>query len=77
MLLSPVTSAGVERANSSLKFVKNDHRSTMTEDHLNALSLLFVRKDNSLDLDEIIDLGVYAQCEPHRMLFSNPLASDN
>ncbi|KAI8497660.1 hypothetical protein Bbelb_243120 [Branchiostoma belcheri] len=40
LLLTPVTSAGVERANSALSFVKNAYRSTMGEDRLNVLLLL-------------------------------------
>ena len=42
MLLCPVTSAGVERANSSLRYIKNVYRSTMTEDRLNALILYYL-----------------------------------
>lgn len=74
LLLSPVTSAGVERANSSLKFVKSVHRSTMTEGRLNALLLLFVHRDIPLDLDKIVD--AYAAKHPRRMLFINPLSRD-
>ena len=41
-LLAPVSSATVERANSALKFVKSDRRSTMGEERLNALLLSFI-----------------------------------
>ena len=41
LLLCPVTSAGVKRANSSLGYIKNVYWSTMKEDRLNALILLF------------------------------------
>ena len=37
LLVTPVTTASVERANSALGFVKSDHRSTMSEGRLNAL----------------------------------------
>ena len=65
MLLCPVTSAGVERANSSLRYIKNVYRSTMTEDRLNAL--LFIHRDITLDYDAIVDM--YGNRHPHRMLF--------
>ena len=70
MLLCPVTSAGVERANSSLRYIKNVYRSTMTEDRLNAL--LFIHRDIKLDYDAIVDM--YGNRHPHRMLFVNPLS---
>ena len=44
LLVLPVTAATVERGNSSLGYVKSDLRSTMREDRLNALMLLFVHK---------------------------------
>lgn len=50
----PVTSANVERANSSLKFIKSDRRATMTDDRLNALLLLFVHRNIQIDYDEIV-----------------------
>ena len=58
--VTPVTSATVERSNSSLHFVKSDFRGTMREDRLNALLLLFIDKDIALDYDAIID--DYAKC---------------
>ena len=39
LLLTSVSASGVERANSSLKFIKNASRSTMGEDRFNALIL--------------------------------------
>ena len=69
MLLCPVTSAGVERANSSLRYIKNVYRSTMTED---TIILLFIHKDIKLDYDAIVDM--YGNRHPHRMLFVNPLS---
>ena len=50
-----VTSAGVERAYSTLKLVKTVTRSTMHQDRLNALVLLHVHKDIKLDIKAIID----------------------
>ena len=71
LLLTSVTSAGVERANSALKFVKNAFRSTMGEDRFNALVLMYVHKDIELDLDKIID--IFARRHPRRMILFNPL----
>ena len=73
LLVTAVTSAGVERSNSSLRFVKNVYRSTMGEDRLNALLLVFVHRDILLDYNKVIDL--YASRHPRRMLFINPLSS--
>ena len=72
LLLCPVTSAGVERANTSLRYTKNVYRSTMLEERLNALILLFVHRDIHLDYDKIINM--YATKHPTRMLFVNALA---
>jgi len=67
----PVTSATVECSNLSLCFVKCGFRSTMREDHLNAL-LLFIRKDIALNYDAITD--DYAKRNQRRMTFIvNPL----
>ena len=43
-MLIPATAATAERVHSLLKFVKNDLRSTMSEDHMNALMLLYIQK---------------------------------
>ena len=72
LMLTPVTSAGVERANSALRYIKNVYRSTMKEDRLNALILLYVHRDIQLDYDRIMD--IYSTQHPHRMLFINPLS---
>jgi hypothetical protein len=42
LLLLPVTSASVERSNSALGFVKTSRRSTMKEDRLNSLLMVFL-----------------------------------
>ena len=72
LLLCPVTSAGVERANTSLRYIKNVYRSTMFEERLNALILLYVHRDIHPDYDKIINM--YATKHPIRMLFVNALA---
>ena len=56
LLVTPVTTASVERANSALGFAKSDHRSTstMSEGRLNALLHLYVHKDIQLDFEEVV-----------------------
>ena len=48
LMITQVTSASVDRSNSALEIVKSVLRSTMKEDRLNALLLLFVHKDIKL-----------------------------
>ena len=71
ILTTPVTSASVERANSPLRYVKTDFRSTMSEKRFNALLLLYVHSDIKLDYIKIIDM--YAMRYPRRMVLKNPL----
>ncbi|XP_071821470.1 52 kDa repressor of the inhibitor of the protein kinase-like [Apostichopus japonicus] len=71
LLLLPVTSAEVERVHSAFKIVKKKLRSTMLEDRLNALILLYFHKDIALDYDEIIN--IYSRKHPRRMTFLNPM----
>ena len=71
LLVTPVTAASVERANSTLDFIKSDRRSTMTEQRLNALLVLFVHKDIPVDFDKVITL--YANKHARRMLLAQPL----
>ena len=67
LLVTPVTTASVERANSALGFVKSDHRSTMSEGRLNALLRLYVHKDIHLsDFEEVVT--AYGHKHPRRML---------
>ena len=56
LLLTSVTSAGVERGNSSLKYIKNDFRSRMSETRLNALLLFYEHKDIDINLNEVVDM---------------------
>lgn len=69
VLTFSATSASVERTNSALRFIKTSYRSTMCEERFNALILLFVHRDISLNYTKIIDL--YSQRHPRRMLFLN------
>lgn len=72
LMLTSVTSSSVERANSSLKFIKNPMRSTMHEDRLNALLLLYVHKDIAIDYNAVLD--TFVRRNPRKMLLRNPLA---
>ena len=72
LLLTSVTASGVERANSALKFVKTAFRSTMGEDRINALVLMYMQRDVKLNYDNIINM--YAQRHPRRMILFNPLS---
>jgi len=71
LLITPVTSATVERSNSSLRFVKNVYHSTMGEERLNALLLLFIHQDIPLNYDAAVD--EYAKRNQRRMTFIKPL----
>ena len=61
LLLTYVTSSGVESAKSLLKFIQNAFRSTMREDQFNALVLLYVPKAIELDIDRVVYLFVCSQ----------------
>ena len=73
LLIIPVTSAGVECANSAIKLVKMAMWSAMHWDRLNGLLLMYVHRDIEVNYDWAIDS--YAQKHPRRMLFLNPLLS--
>ena len=71
ILTITATDASVERANSALRFVKTDFRSTMSEDRFNALLLLFVHRNIRLDYKKFLDMS--AVHYPRRMVLKNPL----
>ena len=71
ILTTPATSASVERANSALRYVKTDFRSTMSEDRFNALLLLFVHRNIRLDYKKFLDMSAVRY--PRRMVLKNPL----
>ena len=66
LMLIPATAATVERA-FSLKCVKNDLRSTMSEDRVNVLMLLYIHKDYGQIIDD------FDRRSPIKMLLVNPL----
>ena len=67
LLLLPVTSSTVERANSALKFVKTCRRNRTENDRLNALLLLFVHSDllQKLNIDNAVSR--FAEMNPRQM----------
>ena len=71
LLTTSATNALVERPNFALHFIKTDYRNTMSEDHFNALVLLYVHWDIKLDYNRIIQ--IYANKYPRRLLLINPL----
>jgi len=68
-----VTSVVCKRSISTHRFIENDLRSTMTNDRLNGLSLMYVHRNvtNQLDLDRIVD--AFARMHPRWMKFVNIL----
>ena len=61
-------------ASSALKYVKTELKSTMGQNRLNSLILLYVHKDIALDYEAII--SAFASKRPRRMLLQNPLTTD-
>ena len=53
LVIIPVTSANVERANSGLKLIKTNLRNTMSQARLNALVLLFCHESVPLNIDAV------------------------
>ena len=72
----PVTSVTCERSISTLRFLKNELRSTMTNKRSNGLSLMFIHRDltKQLNVDHIID--EFAREHPRRMELANLLSED-
>ena len=75
LLMTPVTAATVERANSALKFVKSDGRSRMVEDRLNAVLVLFIHNDIDIDFDKVVD--IFAKRKSRRMHLLNPVGDES
>ena len=70
LLIIPVTTATVERANSAIKLIKTDLRSTMAQDRLNALVLML---DLSVNHERVIDS--FEKANPRRLLFLDSTAT--
>eukprot|EP00795_Rhopilema_esculentum_P016928 gene16928-biopygen6032 len=61
----PVTSCSCERSFSVLRRLKTYLRSTMAEERLNSLALLYVHRAVHIDRDKVID--IFARMHPRRM----------
>ena len=61
-----VTSAECERSVSRLRYLKTYLRSTMTEERLNGLALLYTHRDISCDAERVVE--EFAQRNLRRML---------
>ena len=70
----PVTTSECERTFSSLKCLKTYTRSTMKEERLSGLALIYIHKDMELDYKEIIN--IFARKYPRRLKLINILDSD-
>ena len=75
LLVIPVTTATVERGNSALDFIKTALRSTMGQERLNALAMLYVHRDIQLDYKLVIDK--FASRYPRRMLLVDPVSAED
>ena len=74
LMVVPVSTAATERSHSGLQIVKTKLQSTMGQQRLNALMLLYIHKDIQINYPNIID--IYANRYPRRMLLKNPLAEE-
>ena len=74
MIVVPVSTAATERSHSGLQIVKTKLQSTMGQQRLNALMLLYIQKDIQINYPKIIN--IYANRYLRRMLFKNPLAEE-
>ena len=67
----PVTSAECERSFSRLRLIKTYLRSTIGEERLNGLAMIFIHRDIKIDKEEVIDN--FARSNPRRMKLINIL----
>ena len=74
LMVVPVSTAATKRSHSGLQIVKTNLQSTMGQQRLTALMLLYIHKDIQINYPKIID--IYANRHPRRMLFKNPLAEE-
>ena len=72
LMIIPVSTAATECNHSCIQVVKIKDQSTMGQNRLNALMLLYIHQDIPLNYNKITNL--YANRYPRRMNFSNPLA---
>ena len=63
-----------KKANSALQHLRTDFRSMMSQERLNALSLVCIYRDIFLVYDKTID--IYASKYPRGMILINPLSEN-
>ena len=71
LMVVPVSTAATERSHSGLQIVKTKLQSTMGQQRLNALMILYIHKDIQINYPKIID--IYANGYPRRMLFKKSI----
>lgn len=71
MATLPVTSCECERSISMLKYIKSPLRSSMGQDRLNGLAMLFYHRDIQLTSEEVV--SEFSTRHPRRMLLTDPL----
>ena len=70
MATLPVTSCECERSISMLKLLKTPLRSTMGQDRLNGLAMLFYNRHVDITAEEVVE--EFTHRHPRRMLLANP-----
>ena len=71
MCTLPVTSCSSERSFSALKQIKTSLRSSMGNERLTALTLLYIHRDVEIDIEEVI--VEFGRRYPRRMKLANIL----
>ena len=68
----PVTSCSSERSHSSLKLIKTSICSTMANERLSGLALLYIHRNIPIDIPDVIE--EVSRCHPHKLrLLKNKL----
>ena len=70
MATLPVTSCECERSISMLRLVKSPLRSSMGQDRLNGLAMLYYYRSVDITPEEVVE--EFAHCHPQCMLLINP-----
>lgn len=70
-----VTSAECERSVSRLRYLKTYLRSTMREDRLNGLAMMYIHRDTSCDSKEVVEQ--FARQHRRRLALVNPFGSQH
>ena len=71
----PVTSTECERSVSRLRYLKTYLRSTMVEERLNGLAMLYVHRDIPCSPDAVV--SEFARLQPRRLELVNPFIDDS